>query len=203
MHEEMQNFLNAYLDRELRGTRLLEVKRHLAACKTCRETLKELRLVSELLKADAPPPFTPPERFAERVTLNLPRRPLHARPPKPGSLAWWLAPVLILGGWFFVRVVFLLSNWVTAADAIGLLGQNFWLEPRSQLFWLEMARNLFPGQIQETIGLVSWLGGWGLSLWQSLSLQVGIIALYWFWLALWWRMRGPRPMLPRTAPSNR
>ena len=49
MHEDMRALLNAYLDGELHGTRLQEMKLHLSACEACRNELKELRLVSDLL----------------------------------------------------------------------------------------------------------------------------------------------------------
>ena len=52
MHEEMRTLLNAYLDGELHGRRLREMETHLAACADCRDELKELRLVSELLQQD-------------------------------------------------------------------------------------------------------------------------------------------------------
>ena len=55
MHEDMRALLNAYLDGQLRGTRLMEMKVHLAGCEACRNELRELRLVSDLLQA-APDP---------------------------------------------------------------------------------------------------------------------------------------------------
>ena len=92
MHEDMRTLLSAYLDDELHGPRLQEIKLHLAACEACRNELKELRLVSDLLQAAPTPEFIPAGRFASNLVLSLPRRTMRDMASKPGSLAWWLAP---------------------------------------------------------------------------------------------------------------
>lgn len=203
MHEDMRNLLNAYLDGELYGSRLLEIKHHLTVCTSCRETLKELRLVSEILQADPLPAFLPAEQFAANLLLRLPHRPLHAQPPKPGSTAWWLVPAVLLGGWAFVQAILLLTNWVTAANLLGLLGEDFWLKTGAGIFWLEWAKGLFSsGQMQATLTFLSQLGSLGRGIWQSLLWQAALVILYWFWLTLWWQKRGPRPMRSRFASAQ-
>ena len=87
MHDDMRALLNAYLDGELNGTRLQELDLHLAGCEACREELKELRLVSELLQAAPAPEFMPAGRFASNLVLRLPRQTTRSLPPKPGALA--------------------------------------------------------------------------------------------------------------------
>ena len=42
MHEQMRPLLNAYLDGELHGKRLLEMKAHLVSCESCRNELNDL-----------------------------------------------------------------------------------------------------------------------------------------------------------------
>lgn len=195
MHEDIRNLLNAYLDGELHGTRLLEVKLHLASCETCREELKDLRLVSDLLHDAPAPEFTPAERFVSNLTLSLPRRTLRDRPPKPGSLAWWLAPAGLMLAWFFVRTVFTLSGVVTAADTAGLLGNVTWLSSGQQVIWLGLMQNTFglqAGEAQSALSALNDVSVFGLNLFYGFLWQAVIVLLYWGWLAAWWFRRGPR-----------
>jgi hypothetical protein len=195
MHEDMRTLLNAYLDDGLHGTRLLEVKLHLASCPACREELKELRLVSDLLQAAPAPQFMPVERFVANLNLILPRRLLRDRPPKPGSLAWWLVPAALLALFYFVRTVVTLTSVVTVADVSGLLGSTAWLDAGQQAAWYGDLMSLFGGQVgeaQPALSTLNSLAVWGGNLLDGLLWQVGILLLYWGWLAVWWLRRGPR-----------
>ncbi len=96
MHEDMRKLLNAYLDGELHGRRLLEMQAHLASCEACQIELKELRLVSDLLQASSAPEALPAERFVSQLTLSLPRSAsagpvaevqLTGRVARPGGIA--------------------------------------------------------------------------------------------------------------------
>lgn len=198
MHENMHTLLNAYLDNELHGTRLREMKLHLASCQACQEELKELREVSDLLQAAPAPEFMPAERFVSNLNLSLPRRALHHRPPKPGSLAWWLVPAGLLAAWFFLRTVFALSGVITAADATGLLGNAAsWLNGGQQAVWFGAALGLFSGQAggaQPTLSLLNDVSVIGENLLNGFLWQAAIVLLYWGWLAAWWLQRGPRSM---------
>ena len=148
MHEDMRALLNAYLDGELRGTRLMEMKVHLAGCEACRNELKELRLVSDLLQAAPDPEFIPAARFASNLALTLPRRNMHGLPPKPGSLAWWLVPAGILAAWYFFQTIFTLTGAFTAVQMTGLLGQAArWLSSGQETIWFAAVTGLF-GSIQ-------------------------------------------------------
>ncbi len=71
MCENMHALLNAYLDGELHGQRLLEVEKHLVSCAACRNDLQELRTVSDLLRAAPAPAFLPVERFVAQLILRL------------------------------------------------------------------------------------------------------------------------------------
>ncbi len=197
MHENMRTLLNAYLDDELHGTRLLEMKLHLASCGACREELKDLRQVSDLLQAAPAPEFMPAERFVSNLTLSLPRRALRDRPPKPGSLAWWLVPAGLMLAWFFVRTVFTLTGVVTAADVTGLLGSADWLSGGQQALWFDTAMSMFGGQAggaQSTLLTLNDVSIFGVNLLNGFLWQVGIALLYWGWLAAWWLQRGPKPV---------
>lgn len=206
MHEEMRSLLNACLDNELHGTRLLELKVHLASCQACREELKDLRLVSDLLQAAPAPEFMPVGRFVSNLTLSLPRRELRDRPLKPGSLAWWLVPAGLLAAFFFVRTVFVLSNVVTVADITGLLGSAAgWLDGGQQAIWFETALNLTSGQMggmQSTLAGLNNVSVLGVNLLNGFLWQAGIILCYWGWLAALWFRRGPQTMKRTANPSQ-
>ncbi len=196
MHDDMRTLLNAYLDGELHGTRLRAMETHLAACAACRNELRELRLVSNLLQADPVPEFTPAERFVSQLTLSMPRRAPQVRPQKPASLAWWLVPAGLLGAWFFVRTVFTLTDVVTAANMTGLLGHAAsWLGGGGQeSIWFSTAASLFGGQAvgaQPTLSLLNNVSVFGASLVSGFLLQAVIVLLYWAWLFFWWFRRSP------------
>jgi len=203
MHEDMRALLSAYLDGELRGTRLLEMKLHLSACEACRNELKELRLVSDMLQAAPLPDFTPAGRFASNLILSLPRRTMRDLPPKPGSMAWWLAPAGLLAAWFFVQTVFTLTSAVSAAQMTGMLGQAVqWLSGGQETVWFAAVTSLFgsqAGAAQPTLSLLNSLTVYGTNLLDGFLWQALIVLLYWGWLSVWWFRRGPRPMKMENA----
>lgn len=197
MHEDLRTILNAYLDGELNGWRLRKMETHLATCAACRNELRELRLVSDLLQADPAPEFTPAGRFVSQLTLSLPRRTLRGVPPKPGSLAWWLVPAGLLGAWFFVQTVFTLTGVVTAANMTGLLGHAAsWLGSGQESIWFSVATSLVGGPAvgQPTLSLLNNVSVFGANLLSGFLWQAMIVLLYWAWLFLWWLRRGPQPL---------
>jgi anti-sigma factor RsiW len=203
MHEDMRALLSAYLDGELHGTRLLEMKLHLSACETCRNELKELRLVSDLLQAAPDPEFMPAGRFASNLLLTLPRRSMRDLPPRPGSLVWWLAPGGLLAAWFFIQTVFSLSGLVNTAQMTGLLGQTAnWLSGGQETIWFAAVTGLFgsqAGAVQPGLSLLNTLNVTGADLLNGFLWQALIVLLYWGWLSAWWLMRRPRPMRMENA----
>jgi anti-sigma factor RsiW len=200
MHEEMRTLLNAYLDGELHGRRLMEMENHLVSCKTCQDELRELRLVSDCLQADPAPEFIPTERFVAQVALSLPRRRLHPLPPKPGRLAWWLIPAGLLGAWFFVQTAFTLTNIITAADMTGLLGHSFsWLGNLGSgqgTIWFSATASLFGGHLaaQSMLSLLNNVSVYGVELVTGFVWQALIVLLYWAWLFIWWLRSNPLQM---------
>ncbi len=203
MHEDMRALLNAHLDGELRGTRLMEMELHLAGCEACRNELKELRLVSNLLQAAPEPEFMPAGRFTSNLMLILPRRSMRDLPPKPGSLAWWLVPAGLLAAWFFVQTVFTLTGAVTAAQITGLLGQAArWLNGGQETVWFAAVTSLFGSQVgpvQPELSLLNTLTVTGTNLLDGFLWQTLIVLLYWGWLAVWWFRRRPHPMKMENA----
>ena len=203
MHEEMRELLNAYLDGELHGRRLQEMETHLRACAACRNELRELRLVANLLQADPAPEFTSTERFVSQLTLSLPRRSLRDQPPKPDSLAWWLVPAGLLGAWVFVQTVFTLTDMVTAANVTGLLGHTAsWLGSGQETIWFSATTSLFGGHVigaQPMLSLLNNVSVFVANLLSGFLWQAAIVLIYWAWLFIWW-LRGDRqPMKMRNA----
>jgi anti-sigma factor RsiW len=203
MHEDMRAQLNAYLDGELHGTRLLDVKHHLDSCESCRNELKELHLVSDLLQTAPAPEFMPAERFISNLTLSLPRRTLRDLPTKPGSLAWWLIPAGILGAWFFMQTVFALTGMVTAAQTAGLLGQAAsQLGGGQETVWFAAVTSLFGAQAggaQSALSLLNQLNVIGANLLTGFLWQALIVLFYWVWLFVWWLRHRPQPMKMENA----
>lgn len=203
MHENVRALLNAYLDGELHGTRLQEIKNHLYVCEACRNELKELRLVSDLLKASLSPEFMPAERFASNLALRLPRRNVRDLPQKPTSQTWWLVPAGLLAAWFFVQTVFTLSGVVNAAQITGLLGQAAkWLGGGQETIWFAAETGLFGSQAggaQSELSLLNTLNVYGAHLLDGFLWQALIVLLYWGWLSVWWLRRRPRPIMMESA----
>lgn len=193
MPEHINEWLNAYLDGELRGARLHQVENHLAGCAECRAELAGLQGLSALLRETDPAgKFISTERFVSNLTLNLPRQPEQAQPRKALEIGWWLIPVGVLGTWAFLQVTFSLSWLVQVASNAGLLGSTFtWLQANPpQMEWFATLTNLFGGQLDFTGRLLlSTLNDSDLFirnlvgpfLWQAI-----LAVAYLGWLAAWW-----------------
>jgi hypothetical protein len=198
MHDDMRTLLNAYLDGELQGTRLLEIKRHLAACESCRNELKELRHVSDLLQAAPSPEFMPADRFVSNLNLRLPRRSGRELPSKPGSLAWWLVPAGLMSAWFFVQAVFSLSGMLTTAQVTGLFGNaTAWLGGGQQTAWFGAVTGMFGRDVVGStaiLPLLNQISVVGMNLFIGFLWQVLIAFLYMAWMVAWWFYRRPQLM---------
>ena len=150
MVEHVNEYLGAYLDKELHGWRLQQVEAHLAACQACAAELAELRSLSALLReTPVEGDFSPPDRFADQVLLQLPRRQEHPSGTQQLKVRWWLAPASLLGAWVFTQTVVIVSWLVWAGGQTGLFGSSAaWLNgaPRYNL-WLHTALSLFNGSL--------------------------------------------------------
>ncbi len=193
MSEHGQEWLNAYLDGELRGWRLERVEDHLAGCPACRAELEALRRLSHMIQQVSLPQSLPSaERFTAQVMLRLPRQPIRTNQGSMREMAWWLAPATLLAAWAFVQAVFWLSTGIWTAGEVGLLGEKAaWLAPEAQgagvltgaLQWLGMMPG---GSMQQIAGLSEGIG-WNLLL--QLILEGGLALLYLGWLVTWWQRR--------------
>jgi hypothetical protein len=191
MSNHVTEWLNAYLDGELKSSQLQHVEAHLVECQACRAELESLARLSSLLHEVPAPEFTPSERFAAQVNLRLP----HQRTSTPENrileIGWWMIPVALLGTWIFISTSFLINDILTMANNLGLLiSISDWLVFGSahQAYW------------SATLGQFGILSGnvldWAASTEaftrtsiRQITLQVSIALLYLSWIAIWWVRR--------------
>jgi len=188
MPNHVTEWLNAYLDSELHGSRLLTVEAHLAECEACKAELQSLRDLSGLLHKIPSPEFTSPERFATQVNLLLPKRPVTAPRGRLVEIGWWMIPVGLLAAWAFVSTASIVSDMISAANNFGLV---------------DSANTLLISGASDTGNWTSTLGQFGLLQGNSLQWfeltesysrnvlpqfvwQVSIALLYLTWIAVWW-----------------
>jgi len=188
MSNHVTEWLNAYLDRELKGNRLQQVEEHLAACAVCQADLDSLQSLSGLLHEGPAPDFPSPERFATQVNLLLPQKRTSTPKNQLFEVGWWMIPVGLLAVWVFISTAALLGDAMNVAKNFGILdsttasfisapsetaevtstlGQFGMLQGKS-LQWAEMTENLTRG------------------LFPQIVLQVAVAFLYLTWLAVWW-----------------
>ena len=188
MSRHVSEWLSAYHDGELRGSRLQEVESHLAECGFCQAELKSLESLSRLLDEVPAPELSSPERFASQVNLRLP----HQQAVTPGKrileISWWVVPVGLTAAWVFVSTSSLISGILSAASGLGVLsGISDWIAfgPASDIY------------LSATLAQSGLLSGNGLGWVESIetltrtslpliSLQVSIALLYLGWIAVWW-----------------
>ena len=188
MSNHVIEWLNAYLDGELKGRRLLHVEEHLAQCEACREELNSLRGVSALLQEVPAAEFTSNERFVSQVNLRLPQKQVKATRNNFIEAGWWLIPVSILAVWAFISTAILLSNMVSVADSLGLLDRN-------TAAWIAAPPERT--DVTSTMRQFGMLNGYSLqwaettenvtrNAWPLIVLHGSVALLYLAWFANWW-----------------
>jgi hypothetical protein len=188
MSKHISEWLSAYLDGELRGSRLQHVEAHLAECNICQSELESLEKLSSLLHEAPAPEFTSSERFAAQVNLRLPTERTSTSSKRILEIGWWMIPVGLLGVWIFIVTSSVLSDILYEANNLGLLsGLSDWLTfgSSSNSYW------------SATLGQFGLLSGNSLN-WAKatesftrmslpqITLQVSIALLYLSWMAIWW-----------------
>jgi hypothetical protein len=190
MSNHIAEWLNAYLDGELKGRRLHQVEEHLAGCEACQTELESLQGLSALLREVPAAEFTPPERFASQVNLLLPQKRETTTRRKILEVGWWMVPVGLLTVWIFISTTILVSDMVSVANNFGLLdnanvlasdtsNNAYWTSTLGQfgllegnsLQWAETTENISRNLILQIV--------W----------QVSIALLYLTWIAIWWARR--------------
>jgi len=198
MAEHVKEWLNAYHDGELHGTRLHQVENHLAECAECRTELDGIQDLSSLLRQTAPAgEFISTERFVSNLTLNLPRQPEQPQTRKVFEIGWWLIPVGVLGMWAFLQVTFSLSSLVLTASDTGLFGNTFtWLQANPpQTEWFATLTNLYGSQLgftsQMTLSTLNNADLFVHDLIGPFIWQAFLAIVYLGWLASWWFRQQP------------
>jgi predicted anti-sigma-YlaC factor YlaD len=188
MPKHMREWLNAYLDGELHGSRLREVEAHLAECPTCQAELESLAGISNMLHEVPEPEYMPAERFASRVSLRLPHRQVRPTRNQVFEIGWWMIPVALLAAWIFINTSFFLNDLVSLAGTLGFVNSvSDWLifGSTAEAYWTA------------TLGQFGVLSGQSLDLAAAtesvtrsalpqISLQLSIALLYLGWIAVWW-----------------
>jgi predicted anti-sigma-YlaC factor YlaD len=188
MSNHVTEWLNAYLDGELRGSRLQHVEAHLAQCDACRAELDSLEKVSALLQNVPAAEFSPPERFAAQVSLRLPRPKAEAPRKKILEIGWWMIPVGLLAIWIVINTSFFVYDVVSVANRFGLL--------TSISDWMRFGTSS-PTNWSSILGQIGVLRGNAFTLAAStetftrtsllqINLQVSVAMLYLSWIAIWW-----------------
>ncbi len=188
MSNHVTEWLNAYLDGELHGSRLQQVQEHLIECKTCQDELDSLGNVSGLLHEVPLPDFPSPERFATQVNLLLPQKRTLIPSRRIFEVGWWMIPVGIVAAWVFITTATLLGDVVSTAKGFGILDNttaSFISAPSDT------------ADVTSTLGQFGMLRGNGLqwakmtetytrSVLPQIVLQVAVALLYLTWFAIWW-----------------
>ena len=188
MSEHVTQWLNAYVDAELRGNLRSQVEKHLAECQTCRAELESLQQLSAFLHEVPVPKLSFPERFVSQVNLRLPHTLPKATKLKAQEASWWMIPVGLLIVWVFISTAGTVGNLISTAGAWGLLkGVPAWL-----------AAGSFNGAAWSVrLGEVGLLSGNSLKWVEELEVfarhtlspviwQASIALLYLGWMAIWW-----------------
>jgi len=190
MSEHVLDWIGAYHDGELHGSRLRHVEAHLRTCAACQAELAALQGLSARMQASPPMPArTPPEQFVAQVRLRLPPR----SAPAPGrerlrqAAGLWL-PLGVLGLWAFCQAVLVVSGLVLGVAALPAATHA----PAS---WAGVPVALPPlpglGALPLLVALAK-PGGWGGWL-ELFALNTGLTAavavLAWGCLAGWWAAR--------------
>jgi hypothetical protein len=196
MSNHVTEWLNAYLDGELKNGKLHQVEKHLVECEECRAELESLKNLSSLLHEVPAPEFTPTERFAAQVNLRLPHEKPRAIKHKAQEVGWWMIPVSLLLLWVFIGSVEVVGDVISTADRLGLLSLN------DAPAWLGSASSngaVWSGRLEE----FGFLDGQSLQ-WAAYTesftrdnlpqivWQLAIALLYLSWIAIWWARHTPR-----------
>jgi len=200
MSNHVIEWLNAYVDGELKGMRLRQVEEHLAECEACQAELDSLQGLSSLLQEVPMPEFTPNEKFVSQVILRLPQRQVKSIRSKAVEVGWWMIPVGLLTAWIFFSTAILVSDMVSAANNFGLLDDASALlgsGSTDNAVWT--ARLGQVGVLQgDSLQWAEETESYTRNVLPQFVWQVSIALLYLTWIAIWWarqRRQGQVPLL--------
>jgi predicted anti-sigma-YlaC factor YlaD len=188
MSNHVTEWLNAYLDGELRGIRLRQVQEHLGECEFCQKELDSLEGLSQLLQAVPSPKFISPERFASQVSLRLPHEQKTVYQKKLLEVGWWMVPVGLVMSWVFMSTSFLMSDVLSAASDLGVLTSiTDWpiLGASNRASW-SAALGQFGVLSGNSFNLAASIETFTRSSLPQIIVEVSIALLYLSWIAIWW-----------------
>ena len=188
MSKHITEWLNAYLDGELHGSRLQQAEAHLGECEVCLAELESLERLSGLLHEVPAPAFTSPERFAAQVSLCLPHEQKTIYRKKLLEVGWWMIPLGLLATWVFFSASFLMSDMLSALNNLGLLtGISDWpiFGSSNQAYW-SSTLGQFGVLSGNTLDVVASTEAFTRISLPQIIVQVSIALLYLSWLAIWW-----------------
>ena len=198
MSNHIIEWLNAYVDGELKGMRLRQVDEHLTECEACQAELDSLQGLSSLLQEVPVPEFTPNEKFVSQVNLRLPQKQIKSTRSKVVEVGWWMIPVGLLTAWIFFSTAILVSDMVSTADSFGLLDSTsallvdnttdnaVWTSTLGQFGVLQGDSLQWAERTESTTRNVLPQFVW----------QVSIAILYLTWIAIWWARQTRREQVP-------
>jgi hypothetical protein len=188
MSKHVTEWLNAYVDGELHGTRLQQVEAHLVECEFCQAELDSLEGLSGLLQEVPAPEFISPERFAAQVNLRLPHEQKTIYRRKLLEVGWWMVPVGLLMSWVFISTSFLTSELLSAVSNLGLLSglSNPAIFGSSNDAYWSSTLGQFGILSGNTLNVVASTEIFTRISLPQIVLHVSIALLYLSWIAIWW-----------------
>ena len=197
MSNHVNEWLNAYLDGELRGLRLRQVEEHLAECEACLAELESLQGLSALLQEVPPAEFTSHERFVSQVNLRLPQRRVKDSQDRDTGFGWWLIPVGLLTAWVLIGTITLLGNVVSVADNFGLLGDtaSAWVSVPSDTAEVTARLGQFGVLSGDSLQWAETTEGFTRNLFPQVVWQIAVALLYIVWFAVWWARHTRQPQV--------
>ena len=199
MSNHVSEWLNAYLDGELKNGRIHQVQEHLAECKACLAELESLQGLSALLQEVPAAEFTSNERFAAQVNLRLPQRRVVTTRRRFLEVGWWMAPVGLLMIWIFISTTIFVSDMVSTAENFGLLddASPLLVSDSSAGMWISILEQF--GLLEgEGLQWAERIESYTRNVLPQFIWQVSIAMLYLTWIAIWWarqRRQGQVPLL--------
>ncbi|MBE0681659.1 MAG: zf-HC2 domain-containing protein [Anaerolineales bacterium] len=198
MSNHVSEWLNAYLDGELKGGRLHQVQEHLAECEACLAELESLQSLSALLQEVPAAELTSNERFVSQVNLLLPQKQTATPRRQLLEVGWWMIPVGLLMAWIFVGTTIFVSDMVSAANTFGLLEDAAPLlvsDSSTGAYWTSTLRQF--GLLEgEGLQWAERTESYTRNVLPQFIWQVSIAMLYLTWIAIWWARRSRAGQVP-------
>ena len=109
--DHVTDFLEPYLDGELRNSQVTKIENHLETCALCRAELAELEQLSLILHSAVPlPSLKSEDQFVTEVGLLLERRPEPSAMKRALITGWKTIPVGLAGTWVVAQTALIVTT---------------------------------------------------------------------------------------------